>query len=224
MSAVPGFHAFLFDLDGTLIDHFAAIRRSYAHTLGRMGLPIPTPGQVRAAVGGGLERAVLRFVPRERLGEALAIYGEYWDRTLLDDVKPMPGARELLDRLHSRGARIAAASNKLGTSSRRICDFLGFTPSLRAVVGAGDTPWLKPAPEFTRHLLAALDARPDETLLVGDSPYDIEAAHAGGLPAWCVTTGTHDEAALLAAKADRVFGNLVELGRALPEPPSTPHP
>lgn len=210
------FRAFLFDLDGTLIDHFAAIHRTYAHTLGKMGLPIPTADEVRAAVGGGLERAALRFVPRERLPEALGIYREYWDRTLLDDVRLMPGARELLERLQAGGARVAVVSNKLGSSSRSICDHLGITPLLLAVVGAGDTPWLKPAPEFSRHMLGVLGAAADETLLVGDSPYDIQAARAGGFPAWCVTTGTHDRQQLQAAGAARVFADLLELADALP--------
>jgi len=46
----PRFRTFLFDLDGTLIDHFAAIHRAYAHTMKALGLPIPTPLEVRGAV------------------------------------------------------------------------------------------------------------------------------------------------------------------------------
>jgi HAD superfamily hydrolase (TIGR01509 family) len=215
MPAALPFRAFLFDLDGTLIDHFAAIHRAYVHTLGRMGLPAPTAGQVRAAVGGGLEKAALNFVPRERLPEALAIYREYWDRTLLDDVRLMAGARELLEALRARGARTAVVSNKLGGSSRRICAHLQLTPLLDAVIGAGDTPWLKPAPEFSRHVLEVLGVRADAALLVGDSPYDVSAAEAGGFPAWCVTTGTHAREQLQAAGAARVFADLVELAAAL---------
>jgi phosphoglycolate phosphatase len=216
MTTPGGFRAFLFDLDGTLIDHFAAIHRSYAHTLGRMGLPIPTADQVRAAVGGGLENAALKFVPANRLGEALAIYREYWNRTLLDDVRLMPGARELLEGLHRRGARLAVISNKVGPSSRQICDHLGLTAFLAVVVGAGDTPWLKPAPELNRYVLQRLGATAAEAVLIGDSPFDIQAARAGGFPAWCVATGTHDREALVAAGADRVFADLPELARALP--------
>ena len=59
------FRTVLFDLDGTLIDHFAAIHRSHAHTLKQLGLPVPTPAQVRAAVGGGLEQAISRLAGAE---------------------------------------------------------------------------------------------------------------------------------------------------------------
>jgi phosphoglycolate phosphatase len=206
---------FLFDLDGTLIDHFGAIHRTYVHTLEQMGLPAPTLAQVRAAVGGGIQNSLAKFLPPERLGEGLNIYRTFWDRTLLDGVELMPGARELLEQLAARGAVLGVITNKLGSSSRLICDHLGITPLLQAVVGAQDTAWLKPAPEFTRHVLALMGARPEETLLIGDSPFDIEAAHAGGFPAWCVTTGTHSRAELEAAGADRIFANFAEMSQVI---------
>jgi phosphoglycolate phosphatase-like HAD superfamily hydrolase len=215
MTTPTRFRAFLFDLDGTLIDHFEAIHRSYVHTLGRMGLPVPTAEQVRRAVGGGLEKAMLRFVPPERLQEGLAIYRPYWDRTMLDDVRLMPGARELLERLKAVGARLGVMSNKVGGSSRLICGHLGITPYLDAILGAGDTKWMKPSVELSRYALGLLGAKPEETVMVGDSPYDVEAGHVGGFPAWCVTTGTHTREQLEAAGADRVFADFGELGRAV---------
>ncbi|MDE3084824.1 MAG: HAD hydrolase-like protein, partial [Verrucomicrobiota bacterium] len=140
------FRAVLFDLDGTLIDHFAAIHRSYVHTLPQLGLPAPSLAQVRAAVGGGLVKAMQHFVAEPRLAEALKIYRAYWAEHMLDGAKPMPGARELLIALHARGVACAVFTNKHGPSSRRVCDHLRLTPYLRAIVGATDTPWLKPQP------------------------------------------------------------------------------
>lgn len=212
--AVPT-RAFLFDLDGTLIDHFEAIHRCYAYTLPRMGLPAPAPGEVRAAVGGGLENSLSRFVPPSRLAEALEIYRAYWHDTMLEGVKALPGALDLLAALNARGAKCAVLTNKLGSSSRLICDRLGFSPHLGAVVGAGDTRWLKPERELTRHALALLGADPGSALLVGDSPYDIDAAHNAGLPCWAVTTGTHTDGALRAAGADAVFADLPALAASL---------
>jgi phosphoglycolate phosphatase len=52
-------------------------------------------------------------------------------------------------------------------------------------------------------------------MLVGDSPFDVMAAHNGGFPCWCVTTGTHDAEQLRAAAADAVFPDLFELHAAL---------
>jgi phosphoglycolate phosphatase len=212
---VTRFRTLLFDLDGTLIDHFAAIHRSYVHTLPQLGLPAPTLAQVRAAVGGGLENAMRKFVPEARLAEALKIYRAFWDVHILEDVKPLPGAVELLGALHARGIVCAVFTNKHGPSSRATCDHLRLTPYLSAIIGATDTAWLKPQPEFTRHALAVLHAQPSTALLVGDSPYDVQAAHTVGLPCWAVTTGTHNAKELLAARADEVFASLREIANAL---------
>jgi phosphoglycolate phosphatase len=209
------FRTFLFDLDGTLIDHFAAIHRSYAHTLPQLGLPAPTLAQVRNAVGGGLENALLNFIRPEQVPAAVKIYRAYWDRTMLEDVVALPGAHALLTALRAKGAQTAVFTNKLGTSSRLICDHLGFSPLLHANLGAQDTPWLKPVPAFTAHLLALLEARPATTLLVGDSPYDVQAALNAGFPCWAVTTGTHQAAELQAAGAARVFASLAEIQAVL---------
>jgi HAD superfamily hydrolase (TIGR01509 family) len=212
---VTRFHTVLFDLDGTLIDHFAAIHRSYAHTLPQLGLPAPTLAQVRAVVGGGLENAMRKFVPEARLAEALNIYRPFWDVHMLEGVEPLPGAVELLRALHARGIVCAVFTNKHGPSSRAICDYLQLTPYLSAIIGATDTPWLKPQPEFTHYALELLHADPAALLLVGDSPFDVQAAHAADLPCWAVTTGTHNAEELRAAGADKVFAGLGEMATAL---------
>jgi phosphoglycolate phosphatase len=209
------FREFLFDLDGTLIDQFAGIHRCYSYTMEQLGLPKPTLAQVRAAVGGGLENGFSQLVPPEHRVEGLRIYHDYWEKIMLDDVKLLPGALELLQSLHERGAVLAVLSNKLGSSSRPICQALGLTPYLRAVVGAKDTPWLKPDPGLTQHMVQLLGASAESCLAVGDSPFDVQAAHNGGLKAWCVTTGTHSAPQLLAAGADAVYPGLAELGRDL---------
>ncbi len=209
------FNTYLFDLDGTLVDHFKAIHRCYAHTLPLVGLPEPTPQQVRDAIGGGLEHALSKFVPPEKLQMTLGIYREYWNRTMLDDVEAMPGALKLLRGLHRKGAALGVLTNKVGGSSRLICDKLGFSPYLRSVIGAGDTPWLKPERQLSLHALEALGGVPESSMLVGDSPFDIDAAHNGGFPCWVVTTGTHSGEELRAAGADQVFADLGAVGAGL---------
>ena len=208
------FRTVLFDLDGTLLDHLPAIHRSYAHTLPQLGLPAPTYDQVKRAIGGGLENAMLKFVPEARLPEALAIYRPFWDATMLAGADPMPGAMALLERLTAAGVTCAVFTNKHGPSARAVCAHLGFTPFLREVFGAKDTPWLKPEPAFSDHALKHLGAGAATTCLVGDSPWDVQAAHNAGFPCFAVTTGTHTADELRAAGADAVFDNLTALGHA----------
>ncbi len=217
------FRTVLFDLDGTLIDHFAAIHRCHTYAMTRLGLPAPTYAQVRSAVGGGVENAIRQLAGPGYVAAILPLFRAHSDATMLDDVVLLPGACELLTALRARGVRTAVLTNKLGTAARRICEHLALAPLLDAIVGAQDTEWLKPAPALTRHVLVQLGvdvARPGshapaDTLFVGDSPYDVQTAHQAGLPCWCVTTGTHTAGELHAAHADAVYASLNEVAAAL---------
>jgi phosphoglycolate phosphatase len=209
------FSTFLFDLDGTLVDHFAAIHRAHSYTMRQLGLPEPTLAQVHAAVGGGVEVAIARIAGKERVAEALALYAPYWAATMLDDVTLLPGAYQLLEQLHAEGATLAVFTNKHGPSSRKICDHLGITHFLRGIFGATDTPWLKPQREFTEFALGKLNVGVAGALMVGDSPWDVQVGQNSGFPSWCVTTGTHSAAELSAEGANRVFPDLIALRAAL---------
>lgn len=212
---MPRFATLLLDLDGTLVDAFTTIHRSYVHTLPQLGLPAPTMEQVRRAVGGGLENAMRHFVPEAQLAEAVKRHIEHTTSILLEDVTLMPGALELLRSQHAAGVTLGVFTNKRGDQARQICAHLGIMLYLDGVFGAKDTAWLKPQPEFAAHVLDQLGARPDSTMLVGDSPFDVKAAHHGRFPCWCVTTGTHDAEQLRAANADAVFPDLFALQTAL---------
>ena len=212
------FQTFLFDLDGTLVDQFEAIHRAHARTMREFGLPPPTREQVRRAVGLGLEHAVAQlFGPAHAalVPQALPVYRAHWAATMLDDVKLMPGAAALLGELKRRLCRIAVVTNKHGPSARQVCAHLHLDIAPADVFGAEDTPWLKPDRRFLDHVMTALGAGPAATLLVGDSPYDVLAAHHAALPCWCVATGTHTADELRAAAADAVYAGLPELGAAL---------
>lgn len=212
---MPRFATLLFDLDGTLVDAFTTIHRAYVHTLPQFGRPAPTMAEVRRAVGGGLANAMGHFLPPELLAEAMQVHVAYSQKILLEDVKLMPGGAELIRAEHARGTRLAVHTNKLGPAARQICAHLGVTPYLSGIFGAGDTPWLKPQREFTDHVLRTIGADAAGTLLIGDSPFDVETARHGGFPCWAVTTGTHDAAQLQAAGAERIFADLTTLGAAL---------
>ncbi len=201
----------LFDLDGTLVDHFAAIHRSHAHTMIQLGLPAPTLAQVRSAVGGGIELAISRLAGPENVAAALAIYRPYWDATMLDDVELLPGARELLTALKQAGVQSAVFTNKHAPSSRRVCAHLGLASLLDGNFGATDTPWLKPQREFSDHVLATLHADPSTTAMVGDSPFDLAAAQNASMDFYGVTTGTHDDTELRSAGALQIYPNLAAL-------------
>lgn len=203
-----------FDLDGTLIDHFATLFRCYQYALGHLGIEVPPPEVVRRSVGGSMEVTMRHFVDEARLAEAARLWREHLAQIYLEDVTLLPGARELVEALHRRGVKLGVLTNKIGEYSRGIMRHLGFEPLLDVVLGANDTPYRKPQREFSALALARFNTTAGETCLVGDSPFDIEAARSVGMRCACVTTGTHTAAELSAAGADAVYENLTKLGAA----------
>ena len=166
------------------------------------------------AIGGGLPEALKKTLGPSHahlLDEALPVYRAYWDATMLDDAVLLPGARELLEKLHAAGIVCGVLTNKHGPSARRVCTHLGLDPLLAGVFGATDTPWLKPQPAFVAHALEKLAADAATTALVGDSPWDVDAAKFGNLAGcFVVTTGTHSADELRAHGAPHVAERLVD--------------
>lgn len=205
----------LFDLDGTLLDQFAAIHRCHAHAMRSVGLPAPTPERVRRAVGRGIEEAIRELAGADQVGRLLPVYLAHWEATGLDDVTLLPGAAALLAALRERGVRRGVLTNKRGDAARAVCANLGIAADLDVILGAGDTPWLKPDPRFAARALAALGTDAAAAALVGDSVYDLAAAQRAGLRFLGVTTGTHTAEELRAGGATEVFPTLNALAPAL---------
>lgn len=207
------FHTVFFDLDGTLVDAFTTIYRSYVHTLPRFGHPEPTMEQVRRAVGGGLEKAMGHFVPEHLIAEACKEHVAYSETILLEDARLYPGVRELVCGLHARGVKTAVLTNKIGDHARALMNHFDLVAHLDLILGARDFAFRKPAREFTEEALRRLGSTADGACIVGDSPFDVQTGQNAGFPSLCVTTGTHDGEQLRAAGATAVHPDLVSLAR-----------
>ena len=143
--------------------------------------------------------------------KGLEIYPPIFEEDMLIGLEAMPGALEVLRALCENGEKTAVFTNKVGPHARAACDHLGFTPLLDLVIGVKDTPWRKPAPEFTQHVLDKLGARAEESLLVGDSPFDFISADKVGMACRLVTTGTHSAEELSDLGAISIHENLFDL-------------
>lgn len=205
--------AVLFDLDGTLADNFQAIHAACAHAMTMVGVPPADYATVRRTVGGSIVVTMERLVGRERGPVAVGHFRRYFDTHWQDGLVPLPGALALLRGLRDRGLKLAVLTNKEGGKARLICDHLGITPYVQTVMGEGDTPFRKPMPEFTSHLLSRLGEPLTAVWLVGDSPFDAETARLAGLRFLAVATGSHTLEELRATGAPDVFPDLFELGR-----------
>jgi phosphoglycolate phosphatase len=208
--------AVLFDLDGTLIDHFRVIFRCYEYALEKLSLEPVTYEKVRAAVGGSIVITFGKLIPEEHVEEAVRHFREEFDRIWHEDIEVLPGTRWLLEQLHARGLKLAVFTNKEGDRARRVLDYIELSPRLDGIFGTLDPPWRKPQPEFTMHVLEKLGADPQHAFMIGDSPYDVDAAAVAGMPCYTVATGSHTvEQLKQETDSAGVYRDLYELGEAV---------
>ncbi|MBK8166803.1 MAG: HAD-IA family hydrolase [bacterium] len=215
----PG--AFIFDLDGTLVDSrqdiaAAANVARAAVGLGPLGEPV-----LRAYVGDGVALLLRRALGHDaaagslaeerdpRLAPALAAYLDHYGRHLLDHTRPYAGVPEMLARLPC--VPLAVATNKPGGFSRTILAGLGLAGCFRVVIGSDEVPARKPDPAHLRACLAGLDVAPAAVVVVGDSRNDILAAQALGAVAVACAWGLEPAADLRALGPDHLLESPLEL-------------
>lgn len=207
--------AVLFDLDGTLIDHFGVIYRCYCHALERLGLPPVSFEKVKASVGGSIVVTFGKLIPAEYVPEAVDIFRAHFKEIWADDITVLAGADRILSELQAAGIACAVLTNKEGDASRRILAHVGLERHLKFTLGTLDTPHRKPEAAFSEEALRRLGATAADACLVGDSPYDVAAATAVGMRAYAVATGSHSVEELRETEATGVFANMGELARAI---------
>jgi phosphoglycolate phosphatase len=174
----------IFDLDGTLVDSHQDIAEAANALVAELGGRPLSEEAITAMVGEGAAVLVGRALAAAGLDPATpgALDGflRLYDERLLRHTRPYEGMVDVVRTLHAT-RRVSVLTNKPSRATVAILRGLGFEPSLNGIIG-GDTPvGRKPDPAGLRALMAAAGARPDETLLVGDSPIDFETARQGGV-------------------------------------------
>lgn len=184
--------AVVFDLDGTLVDSTLDIAAAVNATLEEDGLgPLP-PERIRTLTGygsGALIRRVFEAAGGTATDGATARYLAHYEAHPADHSTLFRDAGEALPVLRERGLKIAICTNKETELSRTVLRALGVEDAVDAIVGAGDTPRIKPDPTHVLAALEAVGAAPDEALYVGDNDVDVEAAAAAGVPCVLVEWG-----------------------------------
>ena len=181
--------ALIFDWDNTLVDTWPTIHDALNIMLPQMGLDPWPIEETRQRVRQSLRDAFPALFG-ERWEEARKIYLEAFEAIHLDRLKPLPGAKALIEGLHGEGRYLALVSNKTGTLLRKEVAALGWERYFAKVVGAGDAPRDKP---HRAPVDLALEGSPhtagEAVWFVGDTGIDMECAQNAG----CVPVLVHAE-------------------------------
>jgi phosphoglycolate phosphatase len=210
----------VFDCDGTLSDGQAAICAAMAAAFAETGLAAPDPHEVRRIVGLSLPSAIARLAPDETpetQARTVAAYKQAFFRARERGLVNEPlfnGIRELLTRLHKGGWTLGVATGK-GDRGLRGCLVMHGVFDLFVTLQTADRHPSKPHPSMLETAMAEAGALPGDTVMIGDTAYDIEMAVAAGTRAIGVAWGYHTAEELLAAGAEGVADTPEQLGEML---------
>jgi HAD superfamily hydrolase (TIGR01509 family) len=209
----------LLDVDGTLVDTNYHHALAWSRAFRRHGIVLPL-WRLHRHVGMGGDRYVAALAGddvEERIGDALR---EEWERLfdeLIDETEPLEGARDFVVDLKRRGHPVILASSSIDRHLQAFVDKLGVRDLVDGWTNKDDVDASKPEPDLVEAGLARAGTR--DAVMVGDTPWDCEAARRAGIPTVCVLTGGFSEQELRQAGAVAVFASIEELRSRLDETP-----
>lgn len=189
----------VFDWDGTLVDSEARIVDAASTAIAEIGLPARARAEIRDIIGLGLHEAVEKLYPDA--DEATCVrFVEHYRRHFVQRMgagSPLfPGVAETLEALRGQAYALAVATGKSRAGLARELEATGLGEHFDATRCADET-CSKPHPRMLFEIMEELGFERHETLMVGDTVYDLEMARNAGVRAAAVTCGVHERDRLL---------------------------
>ena len=215
--AVKSIHTLIFDFDGTLADTADGIVATATETLHRLGVDGVTPEAIRATIGLplGASLRIAGHLPEEKEAEAVAIYRELFAQLELTQIRLYPGVVETIREFAARGIPMAIATSRGCNSLERILSGWGLSSYFPVRATSADGFPSKPAPDMVLALLERLGAKAGETLVVGDTTFDIEMGNRAHCLTCAVTYGNHARERLLTASPTWLIDEFAALRQLL---------
>lgn len=208
----------LFDLDGTLVDSYAALAEAVNHARRAHGLHDLPDGRVRDFVGDGVEMLLQRAFDRPSVEPSVVeAFETRYDEVCCTESRVLDDVHATLEQLAALNITMAVCTNKPTGFSRKILDYLDLSHHFGAIVGPDLAGARKPDGRHVTVTLDAVGGSCEESLFVGDMPIDVRAARNGGIDVAVVTTGSSTRDQLVAASPDHFlesFSDLVDLVRS----------
>jgi HAD superfamily hydrolase (TIGR01509 family) len=179
------FHGVVLDVDGTLLDSNDAHARAWSAALAQFGFRVD-PARIRRFVGMGGDKllpAVAGIDSRSLLGKDISRQRrEFFRDRWLPGLKPFPGVRKLLLALHRRGQRLVVATSAERSDLDGLLERADVEDLIDACATSADTGRSKPDPDIVKIAMQRSCVPPHSLVMIGDTPYDVRAGTAAGIP------------------------------------------
>ena len=221
MSAAAPVRLAIFDCDGTLVDSQHHICVSMEQAFATAGLTQPPRNLIRRHVGLSLAEVIRHLLPEaeERLHQALvehyrAAFFKLRSEQTMGTEPLYPGIAALLETLIAQGWTLGVATGKSDRGLAHILAHHGIAP-LFATLQTADRHPSKPHPAMIEAACAEAGADPADSVMIGDTSFDMAMAVSAGVGAIGVAWGYHPPEELIAAGAARIAEDAAELGEML---------
>lgn len=192
----------IFDLDGTLVDAYAAISSSFNYVMRKLKLKRQGTGLIRRLVGWGDVNLLKPYVPQRDLNYALKLYRNHHKKSLLKHSRLYPQVKFILKRLKVKGYKLAVASNRPTKFSLILLRHLRIIGLFDDVLCADKLKHAKPHPEILNKIIKKFALKKSQVLYVADMALDAQAARRAKVNAVIVTGGS---SSILEIKRERPF-------------------
>jgi HAD superfamily hydrolase (TIGR01549 family) len=176
--------AVLLDIDGTLVDSNNGHAHAWMEAFKRGGFDVPLE-KVRPLIGMGADNLIPAAVGISKDTEKGEQLSKWWEEIFkgkyLPNVKAFPKVRELLQCMREGGLKLVAASSSKEDLLEELLEITGAKDLFQEDTSADDADNSKPDPDIVHAALEKAGLPPGEALMLGDSPYDIEAAGKAGV-------------------------------------------
>jgi len=212
--------AALLDVDGTLLDSNDAHAQAWVEAFAQLGHDVPF-ARVRELIGKGGDKLLPETIGVEKdsaLGEDISKRrSAIFKKTYLPQLRAFPGARELLEALKARGVKLVVATSAQKDELGALLKQADLSDLIEEAATSSDAEDSKPDPDIVMAALRAAGCAPREAVMLGDTPYDVEAATKAGVSAIALRCGGWDDEALQGALA--IFDDPRDLLRKLEASP-----
>ena len=201
--------AVIFDIDGTLLDSVDLHAQAWVEAFAHFGIETEH-AKVRSQIGKGGDELMPVFLPPERIereGKEIESYrSDLFKQKYLPEVRPFPAVRQLFERIRAAGLKIALASSGKGPEVERYQEILGIADLVDVVTSSDDADRSKPHPDIFEAAAQKLEGfGKAEMIVIGDTPYDAQAASKAGLRTIGVLCGGFPEADLSGAGCVAIY-------------------